>query len=193
MGHSRVMEVEVEESASGGLRAVDLSQSIAEAPGLEWRVLHTRPRQEKAVAQMLHAAGVRHYLPTIRQVRRYGHRTRITHRPMFPSYLFLHGTRESAWFATSTHRVARVITVADQGYLINELEQIRLAQVGLAHLDPYPYLKEGRRVRVLSGPFKGVEGLVDIRNRQDRLILKVDALGRAVSLEIDACLLEAVD
>jgi transcription antitermination factor NusG len=191
MGHSPTMEVHESAAASSG--SVLVTQSITSESGLDWHVLHTRPRQEKAVAQVLHAAGVRHYLPTIRQVRQYGHRTRITHKPMFPSYLFLQGTRESVWFATSTHRVASVIAVTDQGRLITELEQLRLAQVGLADLDPYPYLKEGRRVRVLSGPFKGVEGLVDVRVRQDRLILKVDALGRAVSLEIDACLLESVD
>lgn len=158
-----------------------------------WRVLHTRPRQEKAVRDVLGAAGIRHFLPTVRETKIYGHRKRIVERPLFPSYVFLQGAREEAWFAVGTKRIAQVIEAPDQARLAHELEQIRRALVGRAVLDPYPFLKVGKRVRVCAGPFKGVEGVVDVRSRQDRLILKVDALGRAVGLEIDAGLLEPAD
>ncbi len=158
-----------------------------------WRVLHTRPRQEKAVRDVLGAAGIRHFLPTIRETKIYGHRKRIVERPLFPSYVFIQGAREEAWFAVGTKRVAQVIEAPDQDCLVHELEQIRCALKGSAVLDPYPFLQCGKHVRVSGGPFKGVEGVVDVRTRQDRLILKVDALGRAVGLEIDASLLEPVD
>jgi len=46
---------------------------------------------------------------------------------------------------------------------------------------------------VLAGPFQGIEGVIDDTIRQDRLILKVHAIGRALGLEIDASLLEPVD
>ena len=168
-------------------------EPIQSASAGAWRVLHTKPRQEKALAETLRAADLRFYLPTVRERREYGHRWRETDRPLFPSYLFLRGSREQAWFAQGTRRVVSVIEVPDQAEFVRELEQIRRALVGRATLDPYPYLKRGRRVRVRSGPFKGVEGVVDERARPERLILKVDALGRAVSLEIDACLLEPAD
>ena len=44
-----------------------------------------------------------------------------------------------------------------------------------------------------SGPFKGIEGVVEETLKQDRLILKIQAVGRALSLEIDASLLEPID
>jgi transcription antitermination factor NusG len=59
-------------------------------------------------------------------------------------------------------------------------------------LDPYPFLKEGILVEVRSGPFRGMQGWIDARLKQDRIILQVDTLGRAVSLEIDAGLLDPV-
>lgn len=186
-GIGRAMKV-----ASVEVRA-DADEPIIALPGAAWRVLHTRPRQEKAIADVLAAAGIRHFLPTIRETKIYGHRRRIVHRPLFPSYVFLQGSKEEAWFAVGTKRITQVIEAPDQEQLAYELEQIRLALRGSAVLDPYPFLQVGKRVRVCSGPFKGVEGVVDVRARQDRLILKVEALGRAVSLEIDACLLEPVD
>ena len=171
----------------------DLDRQIGHDPDRPWRVLHTRPRQEKAVGEVLHAAGLRHFLPTVRETKVYGHRKRVVERPLFPSYVFLQGAKEDAWFAVGTKRVAQVIDAPDQGRLVHELEQIRLALQGQGVLDPYPFLQVGRHVRVRSGPFKGVEGVVDVRRQQDRLILKVDALGRAVGLEIDAGLLEPVE
>jgi transcription antitermination factor NusG len=47
-------------------------------------------------------------------------------------------------------------------------------------------------VEVRAGPFRGLQGVIDSRSKLNRLILQIDMLGRAVSLEIDAALLEPV-
>ena len=162
-------------------------------PGSPWWVLHTKPRQEKAVAEAFAAAGLRFFLPTVRETKVYGHRRRVVDRPLFASYIFFSGVREEAWFADGVRRLAGIIEVADQRTLARELEQIRLAVRGMGVLEPYPFLTTGRAVCVRSGPFKGVEGMVDGRVGPARIVLRIAALGRAVSLEIDAGLLEPVD
>ncbi|MCH7572843.1 MAG: UpxY family transcription antiterminator [Planctomycetes bacterium] len=158
-----------------------------------WHVLHTRSRQEKSLARVLHAAGIEYYLPVVDRVRFYGHRKRTVTVPLFSNYLFVNGSLEVAYFATSTHRVANVIPVLDQEGFASDLEQIRRALSGGADLSPYRYLEIGLRVRVTSGPFRDIEGLIENHHRPDRLILQIDTLGRAASLEIDASLLELVD
>ncbi len=60
------------------------------------------------------------------------------------------------------------------------------------HIDPYPYLKEGQRVRIKKGPLAGVEGLLSKRAGQHILILSVDILRQGVSLKIDAADVERV-
>ena len=51
---------------------------------------------------------------------------------------------------------------------------------------PHVYLATGQRVRIESGPFEGVEGLiVEIRQRH-RLVLAISLLQRAMSVEIDS-------
>jgi len=166
---------------------------VAAPAGERWHVLHTRSRQEKVVAQMLGAAGINHYLPLIRKVAYHGGRRRRVELPLFSSYVFLFGPLEAVYFAIESRRVVRSIAAPDQGRLENELQQIRTALSGGAVLDPYPFLTRGRLVRVSSGPFRGLEGLVEERLKQDRLILQVNTLGQAASLEIDAGLLEPVD
>lgn len=157
-----------------------------------WYVLYTKSRQEKALADTLESAAIEYFLPLYKRVTFYGHRRRVVLAPLFPSYLFLRGTPESKYLAIDTKRVARVLDVRDQDRFEHELAQIHMALAGEAKLDPYPFLERGRRVRVKSGPFLGIEGLVDERLREDRLILIVQMIGHGTSLEIDASLLEPV-
>jgi transcription antitermination factor NusG len=158
-----------------------------------WHVLHTRARQEKAVARALTAAAIEHYLPLVKHIRYRGRRKRLVQEPLFASYLFLRGPNEAAYFAVSTKRIANVIKVADQQRFVGELEQIRRALHNGADLGPSRYLEVGRRVRVTAGPFRDIEGMIEDRARPDRLVLQIAALGRATSLEIDAGLLEPVE
>ncbi|MHC4416208.1 MAG: transcription termination/antitermination protein NusG [Planctomycetota bacterium] len=167
--------------------------SLAAPSQARWHALHTRARQEKALAQTLAAANVEHYLPLLNRTRYRGRRKRVVREPLFASYLFLHGPTEATYLAVATKRVANVITVADQDRFTRELEQIRRALDNGADLSPYRYLRIGRRVRVTAGSFCGIEGMIEEWSKPDRLVLQIDALGRATSLEIDASLLEPVD
>lgn len=160
---------------------------------VQWHVLQTRSRQEKAVAEVLHDVGATPFLPVVRRVVHYAHRRRVVETPVFTNYLFAWGTREQTYQAMSSRRVVRLVAVPDQRSLSDEIEQIRLAISGNAELSPYRFLERGVRVRVTSGPFKDVEGLVVEDPRGTRLVLQVRALGRATSLEIDACILQRVD
>ena len=158
-------------------------------PG-DWHVLHTRSRQEKAVAEELDARNIAHFLPSIRQKRVYGGRKAVVDEPMFPGYVFLKGTLDDAYEADRTRRVARIIPVVDQTQLATELKSLWLALEDQVTLDPFPYLRCGMCVEVRSGPLRGVQGLIETRLGVSRLILQVQMLGRAVALEVDGALLE---
>lgn len=158
-----------------------------------WMVAHTKPRQEKALAEALLAAGVPCFLPVISQARFYGHRKRLVELPIFPSYVFVHADADGRVTTLQTNRVVHVLKVSDQSGMEHELQQIDLAMAGGAQLDPFPYLAVGRPVVVVRGPFMGLQGLVDERRSWDRLVLNVAMLGQATSLEIDASLLEPAD
>ena len=158
-----------------------------------WFVLHTKSRQEKALAKDLGAMGLSCYLPLSRGTRVYGGRKAVVEKPLFPGYVFLRGTIDEAYEADRTRRVANIIRVPDQKHLEWELRNIRLALECRAPLDPFPHLSRGRRVEVRSGAFRGLQGVIEGRGRDARLVLQVDVLGRAVSMEIDGGLVEPVD
>ncbi len=162
----------------------------SEAVG-SWHLLHTKSRQEKILSEELIGLGVRHYLPLVNQVRFYGRRKTDVLLPLFTGYLFLKGTVEQTYVADRTRRVAKIISVRDQEQLERELLNIWLALDRHGSLDPFPFLVAGVKVEVKSGPFRGLQGIVEKRNGSaKRLILEVGILGRAVSLEIDGALLD---
>jgi transcription termination/antitermination protein NusG len=158
-----------------------------------WFVLHTRSRQEKAVAEDLSARRISCFLPLVRQVRYYGRRKALVDEPLFPGYIFLRGVIEQAYTADRSRRIAGIIRVHDQQWLDWELKNLYIALRAQAPLDPFPYLKRGVRVEVRSGPFRGLQGLVEDRLKIDRILLQVNMLGRGVSLEVDGALVEPLD
>ena len=181
------------------VHSVPTEQELAERPrelfgeaAGDWFVLHCKSRQEKALADDLSAMRVPHYLPLVRQVRFHGHRKAMVEAPLFPGYLFLRGSLDQAYVADRTRRVANIIKVPNQQQIDWELGNLWLALAKDAPVIEFPYLKKGVRVEVRSGPFRGLQGVVEDRLARQRIMLQIDMLGRAVSLEIDGALLELV-
>jgi transcription termination/antitermination protein NusG len=165
--------------------------SLPDASFGQWFVLHTRSRQEKALAEDLAAAKIAYYLPLVRRVRVHGLRKAVVDLPLFPGYVFLRGMLEQAFVADRTKRVARIIKVADQEQLDWELRNLHLAITHEVSFETYSSLKRGVRVEVRAGPLMGLQGIVEERKR-DRLYVQVQMLGSGVSLEIDEALLDSV-
>ena len=157
-----------------------------------WWVAHTKSRREKALAASLRREHVGYFLPLVEKHYRSKGRTRWSVIPLFSGYVFFRGARIERYEALKTGHIARVIEVAEQERLIRELRQIERVVLMDAPLEPFPFVKLGERVRIVDGPFKGLEGIIERRKGSDRLILSVDVINQAVGLEIDADRVEPV-
>lgn len=188
--HPPIRNAAAPESAEVLAGVLELKPAVG---GLAWMLLHTRARQERVVAEVLAGLGVEQYLPLVKVRRRYGHRKRDTLAPLFPSYVFARCAKEAAWRVHDAGRVAQVLEISDQDRFAREIEQIRRAIGADVGLDPHPFLHAGQRVRVRAGPLQGVEGIVEVKRRVDRLVLQVHTLGQAASVEIDADDVEKLD
>lgn len=177
--YSETMSIELEKSPN----KIQLESDV------RWWVLHTKSRQEKALASDLEARGFSHFLPLITTVRYYGRRKTRSQVPLFPGYVFLRGEIESVFAADRTDRVAGVIRVADQERLERDLSHIKRTIECGGSLVPMEGLSTGCWVEVKSGPFKGIIGRIWNQLPGDRLALNVEMIGRAAVLEIDRSLL----
>ena len=170
-------------------------------PGLErpgaatgdWWVAHTKPRNEKSLAWDLTAKDIPYFLPMARRTQVSGGRRRTSMVPLFPSYLFFCGTRETRIEVFNTHRVVQVLPVNQRAAFVKELDAVHAALAANAELNFYPFAVVGRRCRVIRGPMRGIEGTILQSDNITRLVLAVSVLGQGAALEIDVSFLEEAD
>ncbi len=181
-------------------------KSIRDFTGLWW-VAHTRSRNEKALAQDLIRKDISYFLPMCWKVRRRNQRTIRSLLPLFSGYLFFCGKENQRIKLLRTNRVANLIEVKDQQRLLDELLQIEQALRAGAPLAPHSYIKAGQHCRVIAGPLADLHGIVtEVPKRKKerlggpvktkntaRLVLQIDMLGQAASVEIDTDMIELDD
>lgn len=168
------------------------AESVSEFTGVWW-VAHTKSRNEKALAHDLMRRDISYFLPMCWKVRRKSRRTIRSLLPLFAGYLFCCGSDNDRLELLRTDRVANVIEVKDQEKLVRELLQIEQALKAGAPLIPHKYVKTGQKCRVTAGPLLGLEGIVTQTRGAMRLVLQVDMLGQAASVEIDMDMIETLD
>jgi len=167
-------------------------ESIRDFKG-QWWVAHTKSRNEKALAHDLIRRNISYFLPMSWKVRRKSRRTIRSLMPLFGGYLFFCGDENERSELWRTDRVANMIEVKDQQKLLKELLQIEQALRAGAPLVPHKYLKTGQKCRVIAGPLLGLQGIVVETRGATRLVLQVDMLGQAASVEIDVDMIETAD
>jgi transcriptional antiterminator RfaH len=167
-------------------------ESIRDYTG-EWRVAHTKSRNEKALAQDLIRKGISYFLPMTWKVHRRRGRTIRSLLPLFSGYLFFCGRENQRIEVLQTNRVANIIKVKDQERLLDELQHIEQALRAGAPLVPHKYIKAGQKCRVTAGPLAELQGIAVKTTTGTRLVLQVDMLGQAASVEIDAEMIEVID
>jgi transcription termination/antitermination protein NusG len=158
-----------------------------------WYALWTNVHCEQLVFDQLVQKGFNAVLPTVDVWSKRRGVRRLISAPMFPGYLFLRGSIDkSSYIEVSKCRglVCMLGERWDRLTTIPDDEMQAIEQVSAAHQPvlPYPYLKEGQRARITSGPLTGVEGiLVETRPQQGLLVLSLHLLHRSVAVVVDGC------
>jgi len=158
--------------------------------GKTWRVAHVKSRREKTLAHFLSREGIGYYLPMLFKRQASKQRIRYSLIPLFRGYIFFKSSEMERYRALCSNHVARVIDVRDQDRLIRELKQISYVLGQDIPIYPYDFVSTGQWVRIIKGPFKDLQGIVVKKKDSFRLVLSVTCIMQAVSIEIDADMVE---
>jgi transcription antitermination factor NusG len=150
-----------------------------------WWCLHTKPRQEKAVARQLMKNNIAYYLPQVMKESHTPQGRKIRSIvPLFSSYMFFYGDRHDRLEAIRGDRLVNVLEVRDQNALVRDLHQIyQMLASGLLVSSEHS-VSVGATVRITSGPLTGMLGTVLRKGNRDQFAIEVRFLGRAAKVDL---------
>jgi transcription antitermination factor NusG len=153
-----------------------------------WFAIWTRSRHEQTVREELELRGIEAFLPTITKWSRWKDRKKKIDWPLFPGYCFARFAPESRLPVLKCNGVVSIVSFNGEPAPIpeQEIDSLRLLVATDLAYDPCPLIREGMMVEVVHGPLRGIMGRLVRKGSHARLVLAVDLIGQAVSVEVDA-------
>lgn len=153
----------------------------------DWFAIRVKANREKVAAQSISSKGMETCLP-VYQVE--SHKTRgvqVLQVPLFPGYLF---ARFNPHDRLPILMVPGVVGIVGFGNVPQPVDPDEMASVlALVGSDlrvmPHEYLPIGQRIRVQSGPLRGVEGQIVEHRDSNRLVVSITLLQRSIAVNIE--------
>jgi transcriptional antiterminator RfaH len=153
---------------------------------IRWHVAHTRPKCEKKFAALMAAEGFTHDLPVGKVQRRYGARIRVHTKPIFPGYVFAQVPNDAKPRCYQQNLLVRLIEVNNEPRFLSQLEDVRRIAASGLETAVRKLFPKGHTVQVVSGPLRGMQGVVDDPDRPGGVIIMIDALQQGLLVKIPA-------
>jgi transcriptional antiterminator RfaH len=164
---------------------------------MPWYVVHTKVRHEQLALDNLVRQNYAVYLPRYKQIKRVRDRQEAHWEPMFPRYLFVQPATGQHSLAPirSTTGVTNIVRFGNIPAVVPPLvmERIRAFEaernnLNVQQISPF---KEGVQVRIATGPFAGLEGLIsDVSNQ--RIVVLMQLLTKETRVSVSAHQLEVM-
>src|SRR5438874_11323225 len=153
-----------------------------------WFAVQVTPRHENKVDIILAYKGYERFLPIYKVRRNWSDRIKTLEQPLFPGYLICRTLAGLLSGILGTPGVIRVVSFAGKPYPVTdeEIERLQQAVNSGRPLQRVAHLCIGRRVQIKAGPLAGITGVITQYKNQNRLVLSVDSIMKAIAIDVDA-------
>lgn len=160
---------------------------------LRWYAVRVRNQQEGIASQSLACRGLEEFHPVYRVRRHRADRIKVITFPLFSGYVFCRFVLSQKSLVLAAAGCVDIVKFGAKPAPIRDediaaLRRIEKSGMGL----PSPYISEGRRVRICSGPFKDLDGYIQKIKNEHELVLSLHLLQRSVSVRIRAEEVQAI-
>ncbi len=160
-----------------------------------WYALYLRSRYEKKVARELERKHIEQFLPLIEEVHRWSDRKKKVLEPLFRGYIFVKTDLRDRESILMTTGVVRFVGINTKPSRIPEvhIDWLRRVTGGAKEVQREPYLDIGERIRIIGGPFAGIEGIISRVNETSRVIVSIAAIEQSFSVQVPAEFVKILD
>ena len=152
-----------------------------------WFALYTRPRHEYKALEQLRESEIETFLPTITTTKQWRDRKKQVTEPLFRGYIFIYSTEIERNVAVTREAVIKTIFFDGKPAVIpdQEIESIKKMLESPEKIKVFTGIAKGVIVKIESGPFIGIEGIVDsISSDENTLSVSMQMLNRTVCVSI---------
>ncbi len=153
---------------------------------ISWYALYTKPRHEFKAQLYLDEVKIENYLPTITVTKKWSDRRKKIQEPIFRSYVFIRTDEKGRTRAMQNPPIVRTVAFNGKPAIIPDW-QINNLRIMLAE-SPEVFISDrievGTKVRITSGPFTDVIGVVQEKNNETFLSVSIDLLQRSVLVRL---------
>lgn len=159
-----------------------------------WYAAYTNARHEKVAARQLAERSIEAFLPLYQSRRRWKDRCKLIELALFPSYVFVRIAAEERIRVLQVPGIVAIVSFNGQPARLpnQEIDALRNGLRNQIYAEPHPYLRVGRRVRVVRGPMVGAEGILSRKKDKSRVVISLDVLMRSIAVEVDGSDLEPI-
>jgi len=154
-----------------------------------WYALYTKPRHEFKAEEQLRGCGIEYFLPKITRLKQWSDRKKKVTEPLFSGYIFVRGNEKDRLLALEQYAIVRSIFFEGAPAIVPDwqIENLQKMLENGTDIEVTEQLKIGTKVKIISGPFKDVEGIVyQTPNQEQMLAITIDLLRRSVVVKIPA-------
>lgn len=161
-----------------------MGQHLPDFASPRWFACHTKPRAEKKFASLLAIEKFDHYVALVESVRRYGTQKKVFTKPLFPGYVFARIIPEKKERIYQQDLLVRALPVENETVFLRQLDDVRAICASGYEAALHPLIQRGTRVRVATGPLKGLEGFVDDPVNPRGIVVSVDVLQQGLLVRL---------
>ena len=158
-----------------------------------WIAVYTKSRHEQIVVNELNKKNIESYCPMFKERRQWSDRKKWVHFPLFRSYVFANIEINENIYVLQTIGVNKIVKFQEKISIIPDqvIDNIKNIIEGGYNVEQTDYFIKGDEVRVVSGPLKGLDGVVlDLRGA-NKIIIKIASIQQAFSVEISSGLIKS--
>ena len=154
---------------------------------VDWFVAYTYPNAEKKINSQLIMQNIDTYLPLQKVIRQWSRGKKQLEVPLFPNYIFVKVTPKQWSHVLSVPGIVRFVTSEKKPAVISEGE---INTVKMLLSEQYEVcidnegLDIGNKVKVITGPLMGMEGVLVGKRGEKRFVVNLKSLDRVLSISI---------
>jgi len=160
---------------------------MSNAPMRQRYAVRVKSNREHVTANALRGKEYEVCLPLYREVREKTKGPREVELPLFAGYLFCRFDPRHRLPILTVPGVVDIVGFGKEPQPVDAGEMASILALIQSPLPLMPYLKPpvGRRVRLLCGPLRGVEGTVLAHKDEHKLVVSISLLQRSVAVDVE--------